>query len=150
MASNTVYVQGSYVDVHDNEVVNLSIDKTGKVTVDGKPADNIASESVRSDEHLAQAIERCQEYFWGNSAYAVVFCIWRDDLKMRLTQTDFERKVEALPYQKARDYQCPAGTIANAFCHNQIYNERVDDWDVFNPLPRIIKLRNVLRNALKL
>ena len=150
MASNTVYVQGSYVDVHDNEVVNLSIDKTGKVTVDGKPADNIASESVRSDEHLAQAIERCQEYFWGNSAYAVVFCIWRDDLKMRLTQTDFERKVEALPYQKARDYQCPAGTIANAFCHNQIYNERVDDWDDFNPLPRIIKLRNVLRNALKL
>ena len=150
MASNTVYVQGSYVDVHDNEVVNLSIDKTGKVTVDGKPADNIASESVRSDEHLAQAIERCQEYFWGNSAYAVVFCIWRDDLKMRLTQTDFERKVEALPYQKARDYQCPVGTIANAFCHNQIYNERVDDWDGFNPLPRIIKLRNVLRNALKL
>lgn len=150
MASNTVYVQGSYVDVHDNEVVNLSIDKTGKVTVDGKPADTIASELVRSDEHLAQAIERCQEYFWGNSAYAVVFCIWRDDLKMRLTQTDFERKVEALPYQKARDYQCPAGTIANAFCHNQIYNERVDDWDVFNPLPRIIKLRNVLRNALKL
>lgn len=109
-----------------------------------------STRDVPSDEHLAQAIERCQEYFWGNSAYAVVFCIWRDDLKMRLTQTDFERKVEALPYQKARDYQCPAGTIANAFCHNQIYNERVDDWDVFNPLPRIIKLRNVLRNALKL
>ncbi len=31
MAANTVYVQGSYVDVHDNEVVNLSIDKAGKV-----------------------------------------------------------------------------------------------------------------------
>ena len=27
MAGNTIYVQGSYVDVHDNEVVNLSIDK---------------------------------------------------------------------------------------------------------------------------
>ena len=27
MTGNTVYVQGSYVDVHDNEVVNLSIDK---------------------------------------------------------------------------------------------------------------------------
>ena len=32
MAGNTVYVQGSYVDVHDNEVVNLSIDKA---TVNG-------------------------------------------------------------------------------------------------------------------
>lgn len=33
MASNTVYVQGSYVDVHDNEVVNLSVEKAGQVTV---------------------------------------------------------------------------------------------------------------------
>jgi hypothetical protein len=32
MAANTVYVQGSYVDVHDNEVVNLSVDK-GEVHV---------------------------------------------------------------------------------------------------------------------
>ena len=29
MAGNKVYVQGNYVDVHDNEVVNLSIDKVG-------------------------------------------------------------------------------------------------------------------------
>ena len=35
MAGNTVYVQGSYVDVHDNEVVNLTIDKAGRVAVEG-------------------------------------------------------------------------------------------------------------------
>ncbi len=35
MAGNTVYVQGSYVDVHDNEVVNLSIDKA-TVSVQGE------------------------------------------------------------------------------------------------------------------
>lgn len=29
MAGNKVYVQGNYVDVHDNEVVNLNIDKVG-------------------------------------------------------------------------------------------------------------------------
>ena len=33
MAGNIVYVQGNYVDVHDNEVVNLSIDKVGTVKV---------------------------------------------------------------------------------------------------------------------
>ena len=27
MAGNNIYVQGSYIDVHDNEVVNLSVDK---------------------------------------------------------------------------------------------------------------------------
>ena len=34
MAGNTVYVQGNYVDVHDNEVVNLSIDKVGTLQVE--------------------------------------------------------------------------------------------------------------------
>ena len=29
-------MQGSYVDVHDNEVVNLSVDKAGKVQVDSR------------------------------------------------------------------------------------------------------------------
>lgn len=33
MAGNKVYVQGSYIDVHDNKVVNLCIDK-GEVHVD--------------------------------------------------------------------------------------------------------------------
>lgn len=27
MAGNNIYVQGSYIDVHDNEVVNLNVDK---------------------------------------------------------------------------------------------------------------------------
>lgn len=35
MAGNKVYVQGSYVDIHDNQVVNLSIDKAGTVQVQG-------------------------------------------------------------------------------------------------------------------
>lgn len=27
MAGNTINVQGNYIDIHDNEVVNLNIDK---------------------------------------------------------------------------------------------------------------------------
>lgn len=34
MAGNNIYVQGSYIDIHDNEVVNLSVDK-GEVHLDG-------------------------------------------------------------------------------------------------------------------
>lgn len=50
MAGNTVYVQGSYVDVHDNEVVNLSIDKA---TVKLNENDNLnlnKEEGQRSEE----------------------------------------------------------------------------------------------------
>ena len=57
MAANTVYVQGPYVDVHDNEVVNLSVDKAGKVNVDsGKtPTDGDIPE-VLADNELWQRL----------------------------------------------------------------------------------------------
>lgn len=49
MAGNTVYVQGSYVDVHDNEVVNLSIDKaTVSVAADGEQIVNTKEAAVTS------------------------------------------------------------------------------------------------------
>ena len=57
MAGNTVYVQGSYVDVHDNEVVNLSIDKATVTVGDGQKVDGAETaegqnraESQRSEE----------------------------------------------------------------------------------------------------
>ena len=47
MAGNTVYVQGNYVDVHDNEVVNLNIDKaTVKVQENGEVAEGEEQETA--------------------------------------------------------------------------------------------------------
>ena len=102
-----------------------------------------------SDEEIAQAIEKCQEYFWGNSAYAVVFCIYRDDLKRVISKSDFETMVVNLPYTKKLSYNCPMGTIANAFSDNPIFNEHIDNWNQYNPMPRILKLRDQLRMELK-
>ena len=97
---------------------------------------------------LARAIENCQEYFWANSSYAVVYCICRDDFKWRITKTDFETKVEEVQYKKKRSFTCPAGTIANAFSDNPIYNDLISEWDN-KASKRIIKLRNELRKVLK-
>ena len=108
------------------------------------------SKRVPDNDRLACAIENCQQYFWGNSAYAVLFCILRDDYKITSSKTAFEEMVEKLPYKKRRSHTCPTGTIANAFVNNPVFNENVSEWDDFTPLPRIIKLRDELRNALKL
>ena len=105
---------------------------------------------VFDEQLLAQAIENCQSYFWSNSAYAVVYCICRDDYKKKLSQTEFEMMVEGLPYRKERNHQCTPGTIANAFSNNPIFYEDVNEWDGFNPMPRIIKLRDALRKELKI
>lgn len=52
MSGNRVYVQGNYVDVHDNEVVNLTIDKVGVLELEKgeqKPAAVIPSVLAESD-----------------------------------------------------------------------------------------------------
>ena len=51
MAGNKVYVQGSYVDVHDNEVVNLSIDKA-TVKLNENDNLNLNKEEGQHDEEL--------------------------------------------------------------------------------------------------
>ncbi len=133
----------------DNQLELLRAEiNTVRENMSGSSQDSRINEQI--DEMLARAIENCQQYFWGNSSYAVVFCICRDDLKMKLNMTAFERKVEALPYKNKRDFKCPKGTISNAFSDNLIYKDHVDKWDDFNPTPRIIKLRNELRRELKL
>ena len=49
MAGNRVYVQGNYVDVHDNEVVNISIDKA-KLNVNENGNENEVPECLKTEE----------------------------------------------------------------------------------------------------
>ena len=102
------------------------------------------------DEMLVCAIENSQELFWASSAYAVVFCVCRDDLNMMPNKSAFERKIMNLKYNKKLSFTCKNGTIANAFSDNPIYYDNVNDWKNFNAAPRIIKLRDKLRNEIKL
>lgn len=127
-----------------NETVHVH--SNGEKESDDKSVDK----KELNKELLAQAIENSQQYFWGNSAYAVVFCICRDIYKITPNKTAFEEMVEGLAYTKKRDHTCPTGTIANAFSDNPIFNENITDWDNFNPAKRIIKLRDELFRELKL
>lgn len=127
--------------------------ETVHVHSNGEKEDDTEKDAPKelTKEQLARAIENCQEYFWANSAYAVLFCILRDDCKQKdLSMATYERKVELLPYKKAREHTCPAGTIANAFSDNAIFNSPTDKWDDMNASKRIIKLRDALRKELKL
>lgn len=142
--NGNVTFNGPMFDIHDNKHVHIGVE-------DGVMSSRLKDGGREMDPvQLARAIENCQQYFWGNSAYAVVFCVCRDAYKMQPNKTAFEKMVEQLPFQGKRDYKCPLGTIANAFSDNLIFNENVNDWEQFGPLPRIVKLRDELRRELKL
>ena len=114
-----------------------------------KKKDKQASGEMPEDDRLARAIEQCQAFFWGNSSYAVLFCLLRDEHGMADNMSMFETKVERLPYSKERSWICPTGTIANAFCNNSIYRQHVSKWkDKANP--RIALLLEKLKEQLEL
>lgn len=63
MAGNNIYVQGSYIDVHDNEHVYLTVDKAevrvkDEVSEDGGMAVDVAT--------LAACVDSVREYFCGS------------------------------------------------------------------------------------
>ena len=128
-----------------NETVHVHSDNK-------KDEDDVEQDAPKelTKEQMARAIENCQEFIWANSAYAVLFCILRDDYKQKdLSMATYERMVELLPYKITRKHTCPAGTIANAFSDNAIFNSPTDKWDEMNASQRIIKLRDALRKELK-
>ena len=54
-----------------NETVHVHSDVKQKGETGNENADN----KEISKDQLAHAVENCQEYFWANSSYAVLFCM---------------------------------------------------------------------------
>lgn len=133
------------------EVNNVENGGIGIQIVNGeKNSQSVSDKKELSAKQLARAIENCQEYFWAKSAYAVLFCLLRDECKKELSQAGFERMVVALPYKNKLDYECSTGTIANAFSDNSIYTFPVSKWEMKGASERIITLLKQLRKELQL
>ena len=133
------------------EVNNVENGGIGIQIVNGeKNSQSVSDKKELSKEQLASAIENCQKYFWAKSAYAVLFCLLRDDYKIELSQAGFERMVVALPYKKELDYVCSTGTIANAFSDNAIYTFPISKWEMEGAPERIMMLLKQLRKELQL
>ena len=60
MAGNTVYVSGNYVDVHDNEVVNLQIDKAVLTGVEQQQRPGVSS-AVLAEPHQNKVVDAIHE-----------------------------------------------------------------------------------------
>ena len=146
MAGNTVYVQGSYVDVHDNEVVNLSIDKAGKVQVGEEQ--HIETMVTSDHDALADAVQAVQEHMWGAAAYAVLFCECRDHRGYPNNMAQFERDIDAIARERHLTYSCKAGTLSDAFRHNSYLEKHVDKWTACGVKTRTMHLLRIFQELL--
>ena len=131
MAGNKIYVQGSYIDIHDNENVYLSVDKAevrmGQTVAEEAPATLTA-------DLLGKAVGGVKEYIWGHAAYAVLFCVCRDEYGWQDNASYFERQLSLL------EINIPAGTLNAAISRNPYMRQPVGKWKALGVMERVMVL----------
>ena len=138
MAGNNIYVQGSYIDVHDNENVYLTVDK-GEVHVGNNGVSNTAGAAmVYEVEMLVESVDAVREYFWGDSSMAVIFGVCRDCFKYTDNMSQFER-----------DFVCSEGLISSTMRNNPYMRLHVDKWAQNGAKQRVLKLMDAYKNAVE-
>ena len=133
MAGNNIYVQGSYVDIHDNEVVNRSVDKA-QVRVGDQQLLAQASD-VPEVKMLVESVDEVRDFFWGDSSMAVIFGVCRDCFQYADNMSQFER-----------DFGCVEGLISNTFRHNPYMRLAVGKWEQQGAKQRVLRLVDAYKN----
>ena len=135
MAGNKVYVQGSYIDVHDNEVVNLSVDKAEvRMGDNGRQVDE--SRCQPKVPTLVACVAEVREYLWSDSSMAVIFCVCRDCYGYVNNMSQFER-----------DFRCSEGLLASTFQNNPFMRLNIGRWEKNGVKARVQRLVEAYKNA---
>ena len=128
---NTINVQGSYIDIHDNENVYLSVDKAevkmGQAVAEKEPA-------KLTEDLLGKAVGGVKEYIWGHAAYAVLFCVCRDEYGWQDNASYFERQLSLL------GINIPAGTLNAAISRNPYMRQPLGKWKALGVMERVMVL----------
>ena len=96
MAGNNVYVQGSYIDIHDNENVYLSVDKA-EVNMKGQEAGEHQSRDERVAASMRHVVDR--NLVQKKQDWAAIYQVLLDEeIYEKLTRTDFVKKVQTLGF----------------------------------------------------
>lgn len=104
---------------------------------------------------LLLAIQACQKLFWGNTAWAVVYVLCREDYGFDDNKAQFERYAqELLKEPELKDFEkgCPNGTIQSAETGKDgsgaFFREHSSTWTICGAQPRAINLMAALRQKI--
>ena len=112
MPGNKVYVQGSYIDVHDNQNVYLSVDKA-EVTVNDKVQQAAADTPTGADDEQRQIVEKLKPIFFGIEDEARAFLTSIQGMK--------PTQVTELVNQAVRE-----GKLSRLSCHRDLWKVLYD------------------------
>ena len=87
---------------------------------------------------LATCVDSVRQYFWGDSALAVIFCTCRDCYGYANHMRQFER-----------DFHCQEGLLSNTFRNNPYMRLHVNKWAQQGAKQRVLQLMEAYKNAVE-
>lgn len=85
---------------------------------------------------LIESSEQVRQFFWGDSSWAVVFCVCRDYFEYADNMSKFER-----------DFHCPEGLLSSTFRNNSYMRLHVDKWKENGAMERVLRLVDAYKTA---
>ena len=87
---------------------------------------------------LLACVESVRQYFWKDSALAVIFCTCRDCYGYVNNMSQFER-----------DFNCQEGLLSNTFRNNPFMRMPVSKWAQNGAKDRVLRLVEAYKNAVE-
>ena len=79
-----------------------------------------------TDDILTKAIESVSHLISTHSAWAVIYCVMRDDFGSN-NKSAFERRINGLKFKKKMK-SCPTDTISSTFSNNDYLSKPIETW----------------------
>jgi hypothetical protein len=87
---------------------------------------------------LLACVESVRQYFWKDSALAVIFCTCRDCYGYANNMSQFER-----------EFHCQEGLLSNTFRNNPYMRLHVDKWEQNGAKQRVLRLVEAYKRAVE-
>ena len=127
--------------------INYNNYGSGSEEEDGNEQEEGAT-AMPSADLLFKATMKVQNWFWGNSSYAVLFCVCRDFYGYPNNMSMFENEFSELFNDERLHYKCTPGTIVSAFFNNSFLRLPVEKWNENGAKQRALILAERFKEAL--
>lgn len=146
--SNGGIVNNFYGNINNYYENHGTINNYGSQQMMKNEAQAVKKDVMPPTDQLIQAVGKVLNMFWGNSSYAVLFCVCRDYFGYPNNMSMFESEFTELFDRLSNDYKCPLGTIGSAFSHNSFLKLHVERWKESGVKQRALQLAYHFKAAL--
>ena len=115
-------------------MTNLTVDKA-----EVRMADTVLGKVERRQADvpmLVNCVDDVRQYFWSDSAMAVIFCVCRDCYGYANNMSQFER-----------DFHCQEGLLSSTFRNNPYMRLDIGKWEQNGAKTRVLRLVEAYKNA---